>query len=105
MSTTLIGLDTAKSVFQVHAVDETGKAVLKRKLKRSGLIPFFEKQAACVIVLEACGAGHHWARTLSGLGHDVKLIALEAVKSFVKKAGRTSQQMLRRYAWQHHKLM
>jgi error-prone DNA polymerase len=85
MSITLIGLDTAKSVFQVHGVDETGKAVLKRKLKRSELFPFFEEQEACTIVLEACGAGHHWARTLSALGHEAKLIAPEAVKPFVKR--------------------
>lgn len=85
MSITMIGLDTAKSVFQVHAVDETGMAVIQRKLHRSELIPFFEKQKACRVVLEACGAGHHWARTLTDLGHDVKLIAPEAVKPFVKK--------------------
>jgi transposase len=85
MTLTMIGLDTAKSVFEVHAVDETGKAVIRRKLRRSELVPFFEKRDACVIVLEACGAGHHWARTLTGLGHDVKLIAPEAVRPFVKK--------------------
>jgi transposase len=85
MSITMIGVDTAKSVFQVHAIDEAGTVVLRRKLRRSELIPFFEKLDACTIVLEACGAGHHWARTLTGLGHDVKLIAPEAVRPFVKK--------------------
>jgi error-prone DNA polymerase len=85
MTITMIGLDTAKSVFQLHAVDETGKTVIRRKLRRSELVPFFGKQDACVIVLEACGAGHHWARTLTGLGHDVKLIAPEAVTPFVKR--------------------
>jgi error-prone DNA polymerase len=85
MSITMIGLDTDKSVFQIHAVNETGKAELKRKLPRSELLAFFEKQDACVVVLEACGAAHHWARLLSGLGHTVKLIAPEAVKPFVKK--------------------
>ncbi|MDQ2803236.1 MAG: IS110 family transposase [Pseudomonadota bacterium] len=85
MSITMIGLDTAKSVFQVHAVDTAGKVELRRKLRRSELIPFFEKQEACMVVLEACGAAHHWARMLTGLGHDVKLIAPEAVKPFVKK--------------------
>ena len=68
MSITMIGLDTAKSVFQVHAVNETGKVEMKRKLQRSELIPFFEKQEACTVVLEACGAAHHWARVLTGLG-------------------------------------
>jgi transposase len=85
MSITRIGLDTAKSVFQVHGVDESGKATTKRKLQRSEMIPFFEKLERCTIYLEACGAGHYWARVLIGLGHDVKLIAPEAVKPFVKK--------------------
>ena len=85
MSITMIGLDTAKSVFQVHAVDETGKALIRRKLSRTELIPFFERQEACTVVMEACGAGHHWARLLTSLGHQVKLIAPEAVRPFVKK--------------------
>ena len=56
MSITMIGLDTAKSVFQVHGVNETGKVEIRRKLRRSELIPFFEKQEACTVVMEACGA-------------------------------------------------
>src|SRR5919206_4837763 len=85
MSITMIGLDTAKAVFQVHAVDGAGKAVMRRKLRRSELIPFFEQQDACTVVIEACGAAHHWARLLGGLGHEVRLIAPEAAKPFVKK--------------------
>ena len=85
MSITMIGLDTAKSVFQVHGVDETGKMEIRRKLQRSELILFFEKQEVCTVVMEACGAAHHWARVLSSLGHEVKLIAPEAVRPFVKK--------------------
>jgi transposase len=85
MSISMIGLDTAKTVFQVHGVDETGKAQIRRKIRRHDLISFFEKQAACTVVMEACGAAHHWARMLTGLGHSVKLIAPEAVKPFVKK--------------------
>ena len=85
MSITMIGLDTAKSVFQVHAVDGAGQVVTRRKLRRNELIAFFEKQAACTVVMEACGAAHHWARMLTGLGHEVKLIAPEAVRPFVKK--------------------
>ena len=85
MSITMIGLDTAKSVFQVHAVNESGKVEIKRKLQRSELLPFFEKQEACVVILEACGAAHHWARMLTGLGHSVKLIAPEAVRPCVTK--------------------
>ena len=85
MSITMIGVDTAKSVFQVHSVNETGKVEIRRKLRRSELIPFFEKLEACTVVMEACGAAHHWARILSGLGHEVKLIAPETVRPFVKK--------------------
>ncbi len=85
MSISMIGLDTAKAVFQVHAVDKEGKAEMRRKVRRDELIPFFEKQETCTVVMEACGAAHHWARMLSALGHDVKLIAPEAVSPFVKK--------------------
>jgi transposase len=66
-------------------VDETGKTEIKRKLSRNDLVPFFTKQELCTVVLEACGAAHHWAHILTALGHDVKLIAPEAVKPFVKK--------------------
>src|SRR5919107_4986950 len=85
MTIAVIGLDTAKTVFRVHGVDESGRAVLKRKLHRSELVGFFEQQPRCAVFLEACGAGHYWGRLLSGLGHEVKLIAPEAVKPFVKK--------------------
>jgi transposase len=85
MSISMIGLDTAKTVFQLHGVDETGRMEIRRKLRRNDLITFFEKQAACTVVMEACSAAHHWARMLTGLGHSVKLIAPEAVKPFVKK--------------------
>jgi error-prone DNA polymerase len=85
MAITMIGLDTAKSVFQVHGVDSAGKVQLKRKLRREELLSFFEKQEKCTVVIEACGAGHHWARVLTALGHDVKLVAPEAARPFVKK--------------------
>jgi error-prone DNA polymerase len=85
MSITMIGLDTAKSVFQVHGVNEAGKVAIRRKLRRSELIPFFEQQPACIVIMEACGGAHHWARVLSSLGHEVKLVAPEAVRPFVKK--------------------
>jgi error-prone DNA polymerase len=85
VSITMIGLDTAKSVFQIHGVNETGKVELRRKLRRNELIVFFEKQESCTVVMEACGAAHHWARVLTGLGHTVKLIAPEALKPFLKK--------------------
>ena len=85
MSMTMIGLDIAKSVFQLHGIDTGGKVQLKRKLRRSELIAFFEQQPRCTVVMEACGAAHHWARVLSGLGYEVKLIASEAVKPFVRR--------------------
>ena len=88
MTMTMIGLDTAKTVFQVHGIDESGKAVLKRKLHRSELVAFFAQQPRCTVFLEACGAGHHWARLLGGLGHEVKLIAPEAVRPFVGRGNK-----------------
>src|SRR5919107_5935892 len=87
MTIAVIGLDTAKTVFQVHGVDESGRAVLRRRLHRSELVGFFEQQPRCAVFLEACGAGHYWGRLLSGLGHEVKLIAPEAGRPFVKKGG------------------
>ena len=81
----MIGLDTAKSVFQVHAVNEAGRVEVRRKLRRCEVVPFFEGRGACTVVLEACAAAHHWVRVLTGLGHEVKLIAPEAVRPFVKR--------------------
>src|SRR5215210_3210566 len=66
-------------------VDAAGKATLKRKLRGEEVIPFFEQQERCTVVLEACGAGHHWARILTQLGHEAKLLAPEAARPFVKK--------------------
>ena len=85
MSVSMIGIDLAKSTFQLHGTDMTGKVQFKRKLSRDTLIPFFEQQPRCTVVMEARGAAHHWARVLSGLGYEVKLIASEAVKPFVKR--------------------
>ena len=85
MSVTMIGLDTAKAVFHVHGIDEAGKALVRRKLRRNEVIGFFEAQPTCTVVLETCGAAHHWGRVLTGLGHTVKLIAPEAVRPFVKR--------------------
>src|SRR3712207_1838277 len=88
MSITTIGLDIAKSAFQLHAADAAGEVQLRRKLQRGELIPFFEGLPRCTVVMEACGAAHHWARVLGGLGHEVKLIAPEAVRPFVKRGGK-----------------
>ncbi len=80
-----IGLDLAKSVFQVHAVDEAGKAVVKKALRRSQVVPLFSKLAPCVVGMEACGTSHHWARELADLGHAVKLMPPAYVKPYVKR--------------------
>ena len=85
MSITIIGLDTAKAVFQVHDLNTAGRVEIRRKLRRGELVSFFEAQDACTVVMEACGAAHHWARMLTSLGHEVKLIAPEAVQPFVKR--------------------
>lgn len=80
-----IGLDIAKSVFQVHGVDESGAVVIRQKLTRGRLLSFFGKLAPCLIGIEACGTAHHWARELSGLGHDVRLMPPSYVKPYVKR--------------------
>jgi hypothetical protein len=69
-----IGLDIAKSVFQVHGIDAEGKVVLRRQLKRRYVLAFFEKPPPCVIGIEACASAHHWSRELQVLGHTVRLM-------------------------------
>ena len=80
-----IGLDLAKSVFQVHGVDAQGRVVLRRQLRRSQLLPFFAGLPGCLIGMEACASSHHWARELRGLGHEVKLMPAQYVKPYVKR--------------------
>ena len=80
-----IGLDIAKSVFQVHGVNSSGGAVLRRQLKRARMLPFFAKLTPCLIGIEACNNSHYWARELSALGHDVKLMPAQYVKPCVKR--------------------
>jgi transposase len=78
-------MDTSKSVFQLHGVNAAEEVVLRRKLRRKDMVAFFEKLPPTVIAIEACGASHHWARLLSSLGHEVKLIAAQLVKPYVKR--------------------
>lgn len=85
MKITTVGLDLAKNVFQVHGVDEEGEVVVRKTLRRRQMIPFFSKLEACLIGIEACGTSHHWARELSGLGHQVKLMPPAYVKPYVKR--------------------
>lgn len=80
-----IGLDIAKSVFQVHGVDAKGGVVIRQKLTRARLLKFFEKLAPCLVGIEACGTAHHWARELIRLGHDVRLMPPSYVKPYVKR--------------------
>jgi transposase len=84
MNITTIGIDLAKNVFQVHAVNEHGKTVLRKQVKRPQMPAFFANLPACLIGMEACGSAHFWGRKLTELGHTVKLIAPQFVKPYVK---------------------
>src|ERR1043166_854660 len=82
---TTIGLDIAKSVFQVHCVDAQGNVVLRRQLKRRYVLIFFQKLPPCLIGIEACASSHHWSRELQALGHTVRLMPPAYVKPYVKR--------------------
>ncbi|MCP4284620.1 MAG: IS110 family transposase [Gammaproteobacteria bacterium] len=81
---TTVGLDLAKSVFQVHCADGDGGPVVRKKLRRGQVADFFSELPACLVGLEACASAHHWARTLQAFGHEVRLIPPQYVKPFVK---------------------
>ena len=80
-----IGLDIAKSVFQVHGVDESGAVIVRRQVRRAQLLAFFAKLPACLVGVEACATAHHWARELIKLGHQVRLMPPSHVKRYVKR--------------------
>lgn len=80
-----IGMDTSKHIFQLHGVNAAEEPVLRKKLRRKDMVAFFERLAPTVVAIEACGASHHWARLLGSLGHEVKLIAPQLVKPYVKR--------------------
>ena len=82
---TTIGLDIAKSVFQVHGVDAEGKVLIRRKLKRRYVLAFFQKLPPCLVGIEACATSHHWSRELKALGHTVRLMPPAYVKPYVKR--------------------
>ncbi len=84
MKITTVGLDIAKSIFHLFAVNRAGKKVKRKALKRHQLMEFFAQLEPCIIAMEACGGAHHWARSLESQGHTVKLIAPQYVKPFVK---------------------
>jgi transposase len=85
MNITRIGVDLAKNVFQVHGVNRQGETVVRKQLRRTQMLDWFGKLAPCLIGMEACGSAHHWARELSRLGHDVRLMAPQFVKPYVKR--------------------
>ncbi len=82
---TTIGLDIAKSVFQVHGVDAEGRVVIRRQLKRRYVLTFFQKMAPCLVGIEACASAHHWSREFQALGHTVRLMPPAYVKPYVKR--------------------
>jgi transposase len=80
-----IGVDIAKSVFQIHGVDAAGEPVIRRQLRRRQVLPFFKKQSTCLVGIEACATSHHWAREIIKLGHEVRLMPPRYVKPYVKR--------------------
>jgi transposase len=82
---TTIGLDIAKSVFQVHGVDAEGRVLIRRQLKRRYVLAFFQKLSPCLVGIEACASSHHWSRELMALGHKVRLMPPAYVKPYVKR--------------------
>lgn len=80
-----IGLDLAKSVFQVHGADASGAVLFRKKLRRHQVLTFFAGQKPCTVAMEACGSAHHWAREIGKLGHAIRLIPPAYVKPFVKR--------------------
>lgn len=87
---TIIGVDLAKTVFQVHGVSADGTAVLRRQLRRGQVLAFFSRLEPCLIGMEACSGAHHWARELAALGHEVRLMPASYVKPYVKR-GKTDR--------------
>ncbi len=84
MNITTVGIDLAKTVFQLHGVDAQGRTVLKKQLRREQMAPFFANLPPCLVGMEACGSAHFWARKLQGFGHTVRLMAPQFVKPYVK---------------------
>jgi transposase len=84
MQDTMIGVDLAKSVFQLHATSMAGELKFRKKLSRGQFFRFMSEQMPALVVIESCGSAHYWARELATMGHEVKLIAPQYVRPFVK---------------------
>ena len=82
---TMIGIDLAKNVFQVHGVDAEGSTVLRKPLRRAQVLAFFSRLPRCLVGMEACATAHYWARELRALGHEVRLMPAQYVKAYIKR--------------------
>jgi transposase len=85
MDVSTIGLDVAKSVFQVHGIDAEGQVVVRQQLRRRQVLRFFDKLGPCLVGIEACATAHHWGREIAALGHEVRLMPAHYVKAYVKR--------------------
>jgi hypothetical protein len=92
---TTIGLDIAKSVFQVHGVDAAGQVVIRRQLKRRQVLAFFQRLPACLVGIEACASSHHWGREFQVLGHTVRLMPPAYVKPYVNRMRAFDRDLIR----------
>ncbi len=89
-----IGLDIAKTVFQIHGIDGSGEPVVGRQLRRRQVLSFFAKLPACLVGMEACATSHHWGRELAKLGHEVRLMPARYVKPYVKRNSEAEKRMI-----------
>lgn len=80
-----VELDLAKNMFQLHGADASGRAVLRKKLRRRQVLEFFARLPSCTVAMEACGGAHHWGREIGKLGYEVRLIPPAYVKPFVRR--------------------
>src|SRR5262245_33351116 len=85
MQVATIGLDLAKHVFQIHGIDAAEKVVVRKQLRRSQVMAFFEALPPCLIGMEVCATAHYWARELTKLGHEVRLMSAKDLKAYVKR--------------------
>jgi transposase len=86
MKVSTIGLDLAKNVFQVHGISDDGTVIVRRRLRRAEVEPFFSSLPPCLVGMEACGTSHYWARELAKLGHEVRMMPPRYVKPYVKRS-------------------